>query len=1492
MAREVGTEGQLGGAADVKGVSGTWRELTNNVNGLANNLTSQVRDVVEVTTAVANGDLQRKVTIEAQGEVLALKDTINTMVDQLSTFAAEVTRVAREVGTEGQLGGAADVKGVSGTWRELTNNVNGLANNLTSQVRNIAEVTTAVAEGDFSKKITVEARGEVLELKETINAMVDRLSSFAAEVTRVAREVGSEGALGGQAAVEDVTGRWRELTESVNLMADNLTSQVREVIEVTTAVAQGDFTKKVMVEASGEVLQLKETINTMVDRLDTFAVQVTRVARDVGTEGVLGGQATVEGVAGRWRELTESVNLMADNLTSQVRNIAEVTTAVAEGDFSKKITVEARGEVLELKDTVNTMVDRLSSFAAEVTRVARDVGTEGVLGGQATVEGVAGRWRELTESLNTMAGNLTTQVRGIVKVVTAVAQGDLQQKLTLEARGEVADLAKTINGMVEMLGTFADEVTVVARTVGVEGKLGGQASVPGAEGTWRDLTDNVNELAANLTGQVRAMAEVAESVSSGDLSRSITVEAKGEVALLKDNVNQMIATLGETTRTNEEQDWLKSNLARFVNMLQGQKDLASVAELVLSELAPMVGVQHGVFYMVEGEGEEQALMLRASYAFKERKHLSNRVRPGEGLVGQSVLEKKRILLTNVPGDYIQISSGLGEAPPLNIVVIPVVFQEEVKGVVELASFSRFTEIQLAFLEQFSETLGIVLNSVAASLRTEELLKESQAMGEELQSQQEELEQANKALQSQQEELEQTNEELEEKARVVTEQKEEVEHKNREVDLARQSLQEKAEQLALTSKYKSEFLANMSHELRTPLNSLLILARLLADNPDENLTEKQTEYASTIHTSGSELLALINEILDLSKIESGVMSVDIAQVLFSDLSGWAERSFSQTAEDKGLEFSVVQDEALPRSLDTDRQRLEQVLKNLLSNALKFTDQGSVTLGMSVATSGWSADQEVLIQAETVIAFAVRDTGVGVAPDKQQVIFEAFQQVDGTTSRQYGGTGLGLSISREIARLLGGEIRLESAPGQGSTFTLYLPEHGTRSGERGTGSGGNIDPAAGTDAREPVPEPVPGAGVRRALAAGPDPTELPDELADDRDRIKTGDRVLLIVEDDPAFAKILLEMARARDFKVLLALRGDTGWGLAKKFLPDAVTLDLGLPELSGWAILDRLKHDPQTRHIPVHVISVEDAGKRSMGQGAIAHLVKPASKEAMVEVFDTIAAHIERKVKTMLVVEDHEVERNSIVELVGNGDVEATAVGTGAEALEALGRQRFDCMVLDLGLPDMTGVELIQKIQDDEDLEQLPIIVYTGKELTEKEETELRRVTETIIVKDASSPERLLDETALFLHRVEKDLPEPKRKMIRQVHKHDPTLAGRKVLVVDDDMRNIFAVTSVLEQHQVEVVYTESGRGALEVLERSQDIELILMDIMMPGMDGYEAMGAIRQMDEYASIPIIALTAKAMKGDREKCIEAGASDYVAKPVDPEQLVSLVRVWLYR
>ncbi|WP_405788884.1 HAMP domain-containing protein [Streptomyces sp. NBC_01367] len=1289
MARDVGTEGRLGGQARVEGVSGTWKELTDSVNFMAGNLTSQVRQIAQVTTAVARGDLSQKIDVDARGEILELKNTINTMVDQLSAFAEQVTRVARDVGTEGRLGGQAQVPGVAGVWRDLTDSVNGMAGNLTSQVRNIAQVATAVARGDLSQKIDVDARGEILELKNTLNTMVDQLSNFAEQVTRVAREVGTEGILGGQAEVKGVSGTWKDLTQSVNFMANNLTSQVRNIAEVTTAVAMGDLSKKITVDAKGEILELVTTVNTMVDQLSSFAEQVTRVAREVGSEGILGGQARVRGVTGIWKDLTDNVNLMANNLTSQVRNISQVSAAVANGDLTKKVTVEARGEVAQLADTVNTMVKTLSSFADEVTRVAREVGTEGRLGGQAHVPGVSGTWKDLTDSVNFMASNLTGQVRQIAMVTTAIAKGDMTKKIDIDARGEILELKTTINTMVDQLSSFADQVTRVAREVGTEGILGGQARVRDVDGTWRDLTESVNEMAGNLTRQVRAIAAVATAVTRGDLNLKIDVDAAGEIQVLQDNINTMIANLRDTTLANKEQDWLKGNLARISALMQGRRELDDVASLIMSELTPVVSAQHGAFFLAlpaggtteigtdGGADGSYELRMRGSYAYAGGQ-MPMSFRPGEGLIGAVAEEKRMILVENTPPGYLKISSGLGEAPPAHVIVLPVLFEGKVLGVIELASFTPFTQIQKDFLSQIAEMIGTSVNTISVNSKTEMLLKQSQEMTEQLRERSDELENRQKALQA-------ANAELEEKAELLAQQNRDIEVKNTEIEEARQVLEERAEQLAVSMRYKSEFLANMSHELRTPLNSLLILAKLLADNAEGNLSPKQVEFAETIHGAGSDLLQLINDILDLSKVEAGKMDVSPTRIALVQLVDYVEATFRPLTAEKGLDFSVRVSPELPATLHTDEQRLLQVLRNLLSNAVKFTDTGAVELVIRPAGADVpAAIREQLLEAGSLreadadlIAFSVTDTGIGIAASKMLVIFEAFKQADGTTSRKYGGTGLGLSISREIARLLGGEIHAASEPGRGSTFTLYLPLH---------------------------------------------PSELPPQ----------------------GYAPPTPGGARGELYRR---------------------SLEGGRPVLPGTQAGPSAMPSVQAQPVRPALSAAEPAGQ---GQGGGAALFRRRRKAA--------------------------------------SDLEPrTAVP---------------------GQPNVVGAE------------------------------------------DGWGS-------------AEEEIPVPPRTY---------DFHGEKVLIVDDDVRNVFALTSVLEQHGLAVLYAENGREGIEVLEQHDDVTVVLMDIMMPEMDGYATTSAIRRMPQFAGLPIIALTAKAMKGDREKAIDSGASDYVTKPVDPDYLLSVMEQWM--
>jgi len=1240
-------------------------------------------------------------------------------------------------------------------------------------------------------------------------------------------------------------------------------------------VAAGDLSKKITVDVKGEISELKNTINTMVDQLRSFAAEVTRVAREVGTEGKLGGQADVQGVAGTWKDLTDSVNSMASNLTVQLRDVSKVATAIAMGDLTRKITVNVQGEILQIKDVINTMVDQLSSFAAEVTRVAREVGTEGRLGGQAQVKGVSGTWKDLTDNVNFMAGNLTSQVRGIAKVVTAVANGDLRQKLTVEAKGEIAALAETINNMTDTLATFADQVTTVAREVGVEGKLGGQAKVPGAAGTWKGLTENVNELAANLTTQVRAIAEVATAVTQGDLTRSITVETQGEVAALKDTINEMIRNLKDTTQKNTEQDWLKTNLAKFSRMLQGQKDLVTVGQLILSELAPVVGAQQAEFYVMSTTSEVPHLKLFASYASGGQKTHGKEIALGQGLVGQCALDKEKILLTNVPATSLRIASGLSENAAMDVLVLPVVFEGQARGVLELASIERFSPSHQAFLDQLTESIGIVINTITANTRTEDLLKQSQSLAEE--------------LQSRQQELQQTNEELQEKARLLAHQNHEVERKNQEVEQARQALEEKAEQLALTSKYKSEFLANMSHELRTPLNSLLILSDQLCKNPGGNLAPKQVEFAKTIHASGNDLLMLINDILDLSKIESGTVVVDVSELRLDDLQRSVERGFRHFAETKHVDFLISIEQPLPKSLVTDVKRLQQILKNLLSNAFKFTHHGHVSFTISAASNGWSPDNEELNRANQVIAFSVSDTGIGISADKQQIIFEAFQQADGSTSRKYGGTGLGLAISRELSRLLGGEIRLVSAPGKGSTFTLYLPQsyNPSRNARHLRVIPGHAEKdESNRVAQDRMNEPNSTDAALEIDVDDDDSIVFANVADDDRNDIATGDRVLLIVENDLAFAKILLEAARQNGFKGLVSTSGASALSMTREFHPSAITLDIFLPDMQGWRILDRLKADHETRHIPVCVLSTDDSRERALQAGVLGFLTKPLQSKdvidrAMAELYGVIA----RPVKKLLVAMPASSLRDAFLASIEH-DVEFVIADDARVAHEALAC--VDAAVIDSASADLGPEDVLEAIERRGGICQLPVILYEGGG---PGDTAWGRGHGGYAIREARSLEMLLAHTAFFLHRSPAVMSDGERQAVEMLH-GGHTLAGKKALIVDDDMRNIFALATLLDDQGMVIISADNGREAIRLVGSDPSIDIVLMDIMMPEMDGMTTMQEIRKLPGGRELPMVAVTAKAMKGDRQKCIEAGAWDYLSKPVDPTHLLAVLRGWLCR
>jgi signal transduction histidine kinase/HAMP domain-containing protein/CheY-like chemotaxis protein len=1409
----------------------------------------------EALRAAAAGDFSHRLPARRQGVAGEVEAAYNELVERNARLSAELERMARVIGREGRMTERAQLGDAQGEWARALDAVNGLVDDLARPTTEVARVLVAVAEGDLTQKMaaTIEGqrlKGEFARIGTTVNTMVDQLRAFADEVTRVAREVGTEGKLGGQAEVPGVAGTWKSLTDNVNFMANNLTDQVRGIAEVTTAVADGDLTRKITVEAKGEVAALADTINTMVDQLSSFADEVTRVAREVGTEGKLGGQAKVPGVGGTWKDLTDNVNFMARNLTDQVRNIALVTTAIAQGDLSQKITIDAQGEILELKSTINTMVDQLSSFADEVTRVAREVGTEGELGGQAEVPGVAGTWKSLTDNVNSMARNLTDQVRNIALVTTAIAGGDLSQKITIDAQGEILELKSTINTMVEQLSSFADEVTRVAREVGTEGKLGGQAEVEGVSGTWKALTQNVNQLAANLTTQVRAIADVSTAVTQGDLTRSITVEAQGEVAELKDTINQMIGNLRATTQVNAEQDWLKTNIARISGMLQGQRDLAQVTQLIMSEVTPVVSAQHGAFFLIENDGDngEPLLRLSASYGYRPQGNddvpLSFAL--GEGLVGQAALEARAITLADVPEGYIRIRSALGEAPPAQIAVLPIMFEEQVLGVVELASLRPFAEVNRAFLDQLTDTLGIVINTIQANMRTEELLAQSQALTQE--------------LQTQSEELRQTNDEMQEKALLLQQQNRDIEIKNAEIELARAGLEEKAAQLAISSNYKSEFLANMSHELRTPLNSLLILSRLLAENSDGNLDAQQVEFASTIHAAGNDLLALINDILDLSKVEAGKMEVHLAPLAVSDLCDSVDRAFRPLAEQNGIAFAIDVDPGLPPAFVTDEQRLTQVLRNLLSNAFKFTHEGAVTLRLSNEAGR--------------LELAVNDTGIGIDSDKLALIFEAFQQADGTTSRKYGGTGLGLKISREIARLLGGEIRAASTPRAGSTFTLVLP---LQSVSAESAAADPSDDVAAVAIASP-------ASASDLLAPG----SMPGFEDDDRALIQRGDRVVLVIARDASVAAEALEAVRAQGVRGLVARRAPSGLALAREHRPDAIVV---FAADGGDALLGQLKQHPETRDRPVYLVG--PAGRRlaSLRAGAAGHLTGVSGRDAIAHALADLARRAERPVKRLALVQNGTRLDPATLTLLGSGD-DVDVVPVDAEgAASALHDAPPDCAVLPVGPQPEWAFALLHDLAADETLRELPLVAYVPEALDRDARTRLERLQTELILETVSSPERLVDETALFLHRSEAALPAPTRTLLAQLRTADSVFKGKRILIVDDDIRNVFALASALEMRGMKVVFAENGREGIQRLHEHPDVDLVLLDVMMPEMDGYETARAIRSMPRFEALPIVSLTAKAMEGDRDKSIAAGASDYITKPVDIDQLLNLMRVWLH-
>jgi CheY-like chemotaxis protein/HAMP domain-containing protein len=992
----------------------------------------------------------------------------------------------------------------------------------------------------------------------------------------------------------------------------------------------------------------------------------------------------------------------------------------------------------------------------------------------------------------------------------------------------------------------------------------------------KDEIGNLADSFTKMIGVTKELSLIAERIGKGDYSSSIPIRGSSDV--LGVSLETMRVNLENLSRENFIRNWLLSGNAELNDKMRGEKDIKMLAQDVVIQLVTYLKAQIGAIYLLQNGHLE----LTGSYAFHQRKGNTNTFKVGQGLVGQAALEKKVIVFSDVPDDYIKINSGLGQTSPKNIIVFPFLYEGDIKGVIEIGAARQFSDLDLQFLSMVGDNIAIAFNASSSRTVLKDLLEETQRQAEELETQQEELKQSNEELiektqllerseaelKAQQEELQQTNEELEEKANLLETQKSALEETKMEIE-------NKARELEDISKYKSEFLANMSHELRTPLNSILILSQLLADNKNGVLREKEAEFATNIFSSGTDLLNLINEILDLSKVESGKMEMDYSNVSFGEITSDVTSMFAEVARSKSIDFKMIVDEQVKNKIiHTDKLRLEQIIRNLLSNAFKFTAKGG-NVSLTIAKpSALVSFKDSRLNSSNSIAFTVKDSGIGIPREKQGIIFEAFQQADGSTKRKYGGTGLGLSICRELTIALGGEIHLESQQNEGSSFTLYLPINHTHT------------PAVH------APKIINHEIKRINQTKSVPPSLDAHDVADDRNAIHENDKTVLIMEDDIDFGKLILGFIRDRGYKGIVAQQGNTGLSYARHYKPDAIILDMKLPIMDGAEVLRQLKNDPALRHIPVQIISGYDRRKEGLELGAIDYVRKPISFEAFQKAFDRIEDFISRKLKKLLIVEDNELQNRAIRELLGNGDVKCYSSYSGQEAFDMLKKEKFDCTIVDLGLPDMTGFELLEKIKGDDVLNKIPTIVYTGKDLTKEESFRLNKLANTVVLKTADSKERLLDETILFLHQVESKLPKEKQNIIRKLHKTDEVLKDKQVLVVDDDIRNIYSLTNVLEEEGMKCLVAENGNVAINMLKENPSLDIILMDVMMPEMDGYDATKTIRKIPKFEKLPIIALTAKAMKGDREKCLAAGMSDYISKPVNIEQLISLMRVWLYK
>ncbi len=969
-----------------------------------------------------------------------------------------------------------------------------------------------------------------------------------------------------------------------------------------------------------------------------------------------------------------------------------------------------------------------------------------------------------------------------------------------------------------------------------------------------------------ISNPIMQLTHSTDKIANGDLTHRINIDSQSEIGLLADSFNKMTNELQISLSKKDDENWEKTGQTELNKTMRGDQNVEGLAKNVIRFLVNYLDAQIGALFLAE---KGDILRLTAGYAYKKPSNMSNEVKFGEGLVGQAAIEKQRLLISDVPEDYIKVNSATGESSPSNIIVAPFLYAGKLIGVIEIASLSKFREVDIEFIDIVSENIAVAFKSTQTNEHVKKLLEETQRQSEELQSQQEELQQTNEELESQQEELRVSNEELEERTEALEKRQKEINYKNKELEKAKAITEEKARDLELAGKYKSEFLANMSHELRTPLNSLLILSQYLADNKAGNLTEKQLECANTVFSSGNDLLALINDILDLSKVEAGKMVLEVAEMNIREFAENIKQNFMPVSEQKGIHFDLDVSDELPSYIKTDRQKLQQIVKNLLANSFKFTEKGSINFKIARPQKDAKLSQASL-NPENAISISVADTGIGIKNDKLKHIFEAFQQADGTTNRKYGGTGLGLSISKELAKLLGGEIHLKSEEGKGSVFTIYLPEKIAQNDEAKKVEIKNIKKSPSIDRK---------------------PRVSPSLKKDDRNKLEEQGRSLLIIDDDQKFSKIMVDLAHEKGFKALVAEDGETGLHMADEYKPSAIVLDIGLPGIDGWTVMQCLKDNPNTRHIPVHFISATDEHIDAMKMGAIGYLTKPVNLEKLNNAFKSIENIVSTKVKKLLIVEDDKIMRQFILDLMADVDIATTSVSTGKEAYDILKMETFDCMVLDIGLPDMSGSEFLEKVKNDPGMSRIPIIIYTGKDLSITEETELKKYAGSIIVKGAKSPERLLDEATLFLHQIEDNLPKEKQNMIRMIHDKDHVFKGKKILLVDDDVRNVFALSHILEERGITVIAGRNGKEGLECLEKNPDINLALMDIMMPEMDGYETIKKIRKQNQHRNLPIVALTAKAMKGDRDKCIKAGANDYLTKPVDANRLFSLLRVWLY-